>query len=117
MTSEIRQPMARPATIGEYLAARPHMIDTHGRPLRLDDCARCGREHFTVEPCAHEAPCPRCGATASRCRRPSGHEAAAWHAERIDAFDMLCATREAAGLPQVARWPTTTPTLFDWPTA
>lgn len=104
MTSDVRQPMARPATVGEYLAMRPRMIDTHGRPLRLGECARCGREHFTVEPCAHEAPCLRCGATASRCR-PSEHEADAWHAERVAAFEALCAEREAAGLPQVARWP------------
>ena len=91
--------MARPATLGEYLAIRPRMIDTHGRPAILENCASCGRPHFTVEPCAHEAPCPRCGSTASHCRRPSGHDADAWHAERAAAFEALCAERETAGLP------------------
>lgn len=109
--------MPRPRTVGEYLAARPQMIDTHGEPLRLARCASCAREHFTVEPCAAEAPCPRCASTSSRCRRPSGHEADAWHAERAAAFEELCAEREAAGLPQVARWPEVTPALFPWPAA
>jgi hypothetical protein len=39
--------MARPATIGGYLAIRPGMIDTHGRPLELRECARFGRSHIS----------------------------------------------------------------------
>ena len=113
--SGVRQPMPRPRTVGEYVAARSQMIDSHGEPLRLAYCASCAREHFTVEPCAAEAACPRCASTSSRCRRPSGHEADAWHVERAAAFEQLCAAREAAGLPQVARWPEDAPALFPWP--
>lgn len=120
MSAMPRQPMPKPATIDEYRRVRPQMIDTAGRPLVLAPCASCGREHFTVEPCAHEAPCPRCGSTAGRCRRPSGHDAAEWHAERVAVFESLCDEREAAGLPQVARWPEpapadSAPALFEWP--
>jgi hypothetical protein len=113
------QPFPRPSTIAEYLELRPRMIDTHGKPLVLAACPRCAHPHFTVEPCAHEAPCPYCGATGARCRRPSGHDAAAWHDARRAAFEALCAMREAQGLPQVARWPETPadtgtqPTLFE----
>jgi len=103
--AEIRQPVPRPATVDEYQRIRPQLIDTTGRPLVLARCPRCRHEHFTVEPCAAEAPCPRCGSTAARCIRPSGHEADSWHTERVTAFDRLCDARAAAGLPQVARWP------------
>lgn len=102
---EVRQPIVKPATIDEYLAVRHALIDTHRRPLVVVPCAHCGREHFTVEPCAHEVPCPTCGSTASRGRRPSDHDAAAWHTERVNALEALCAQREAAGSPQAARWP------------
>lgn len=117
--SETRQPFPCPDTFEDYLAARPRMIDTHGRALVLEDCTACRREHFTVEPCASAVPCPRCGARASRCRRPSGHDAA-WHAERVAAFWRRCDELERAGLPQVARWPELeaappAPALFDWP--
>lgn len=105
--SDIRQPMPRPTTFAAYLSARPRMVDTHGNLLRSEHCARCAQEHFTVEPCASEAPCPQCGSSASRCRRPSGHDATEWHAARRSAFETLCAEREAAGLPQVALWPET----------
>jgi len=114
---EIRQPVPRPATVGEYLAIRDHLVDTHGNPLRLIDCPGCSRQHFTVEPCAAEVPCPSCGSRTGRCRRPSEHDASEWHADRHAAFEALCSDREAAGIPQVARWPDTpesTP-LFDWP--
>lgn len=100
-----RQPMPRPQTYAEYERARPHMIDTTGRPLELAWCHPCNREHFTVEPHAADAPCPRCKATTGRCIRPSGHEADAWHKGRLDAFHALCDALEAAGHPQVARWP------------
>lgn len=114
-----RQPMPRPATFDEYLRIRPQMIDTTGQPLVLTSCESCKRQHFTVEPCAVEAPCPRCGSAAGRCRRPSGHNAASWHTERVVVFEELCNAREAAGLPQVARWPEPTRpptalTLFEW---
>jgi len=104
-TADVRQPMPKPATDREYEQVKSRMIDTAGRPLVSAFCTRCRHEHFTVEPCAGEAPCPRCGSTASRCRRPSGHDAAAWHGARAAAFEALCASREAAGIPQVARWP------------
>ena len=58
-----RQPMPRPATLDEYLRIRPQMIDTTGAHLVLTSCESCKRQHFTVEPCAAEAPCPRCGST------------------------------------------------------
>lgn len=101
----VRQPMPKPTTYEEYLRLRPSMIDTAGQALELFNCRRCAREHFTVEPCADEAPCPRCGSTAARCHRPSGHDADTWHTSRILAYESLCAEREAAGIPQVARWP------------
>jgi len=99
--------MPRPATVAEYLASRAQMIDSHGRQLVLEYCARCRHEHFTVEPHADEAPCPDCGSKTSRCRRGSGHDAAAWHRRRRDVFEALCVEREAAGLAQVAAWPET----------
>lgn len=108
----IVQPYPRPATIKAYLQIRDQLIDTHGNPLVREPCARCAHTHYTVEPCAHEVPCPVCGSTRARCLRPSEHEAATWHRERQDALEALCAEREAQGLPQVARWPqpaTTTP--------
>lgn len=37
--------------------------------------------------------------------RPSGHDAAVWHASRIAAFDEIRNDREAAGIAQVAVWP------------
>jgi len=113
------QPFPRPNTVAEYLQLRPHMIDTLGNQLVLAPCPDCAHEHFTVEPCASEAPCPDCGATGTRCRRPSGHDAASWHEARREAFEALCAAREALGLPQVARWaetvpaPVVRPTLFE----
>ena len=76
------QPMPKPATWGEYLAVRDRMIDTHGRALISAWCARCRAFHFTVEPCYAEIACPTCGSRAARCRRPSEHEAPAWHHER-----------------------------------
>ena len=70
--STLRQPMPRPQSYAEYERARPHMIDTAGRPLELAWCRPCNREHFTVEPHAADVPCPRCKATAGRSTRPSG---------------------------------------------
>lgn len=99
------QPVPRPATVEEYLAVRPLMVDSHGAPLVTARCGACGVEHFTVEPCAAEVRCPRCGSTAARCRRPSGHDAAAWHSARWVELDRVSSEREARGLPAVARWP------------
>lgn len=101
----ITQPMTRPETWVEFQAVKPRMIDTHGSPLVSEFCAACGANHFTVEPCVSEVPCPDCGSIRARCVRPSEHEAAAWHASRIAAFDRLRDEREAAGLVQVAAWP------------
>lgn len=100
----ITQPMRRPETTAEYEAMKPWMIDTHGKPLISAYCADCRTTHFTVEPCIREVPCPDCGSTTIRCRRPSGHDAA-WHASRVAAFDELRDQRDAAGVPQVAVWP------------
>lgn len=102
------QPMPMPATFEQYCLARPRMIDTAGRPLALSHCPRCRREHFTVEPHADEVPCPVCGSTSARCARPSEWEAASWHRGRTRAFEALCSARQAAGIPQVAPWPTAT---------
>lgn len=102
------QPMPRPATWDQYAAARPSMIDTLGRPLELAFCSACQVEHFTVEPCLAMVPCPQCGSTRSRCVRPSAHEAAGWHAARIEAFDELRDRLEANGIAQVAKWATQT---------
>jgi hypothetical protein len=33
--------------------------------------------------------CPSCGSTRRRCLRPSGHEAAEWHAERVALWENL----------------------------
>jgi len=101
----ITQPMPKPETWAEFQTVKPRMIDTLGRPLVSEFCPGCAVTHFTVEPCVAEVPCPDCGSTKTRCMRPSEHEAAAWHAARIDAFDQLRDEREAAGLPQVAIWP------------
>ncbi len=101
----ITQPMTRPETWDEYLAMKPRMVDTLGRPLVSELCSDCGTKHFTVEPCVSEVPCPECGSTSLRCIRPSEHEAAEWHASRIAAFDQLRDEREAAGIAQVAIWP------------
>lgn len=100
----ITQPIPRPTTRAEYEAAKPSMIDTHGRPLVITMCSACKVEHFTVEPCLSMVPCPRCGSTRSRCMRPSEHEAAEWHAERIEAFDQLRDRLEDQGIAQVAKW-------------
>ena len=101
----ITQPMDRPDTWAEFEAVKPRMIDTLGRPLISEWCSGCGASHFTVEPCVSEVPCPDCGSTRLRCLRPSGHEAAEWHASRIAAFDRVRDEREAAGMAQVALWP------------
>ncbi len=105
----ITQPMPAPRTLAEYEAAKPHMIDTLGRPLVTAWCDTCRIRHFTVEPCASEAPCPTCGSTRSRCMRPSEHEAPSWHRARVARFEALCDQRESEGLPQVARWPAPAP--------
>jgi hypothetical protein len=40
-------------------------------------------DHTTKDVVRIELPaCPECGSTASRCRRPSGHEAQEWHVAR-----------------------------------
>ena len=101
----ITQPMMRPDTWAEFEAVKSRMIDTHGRPLVSEYCSTCGTSHFTVEPCVSEVPCPTCGSTKARCMRPSEHEAAGWHADRVALFDQLRDEREAAVLPQVAVWP------------
>lgn len=101
----ITQIVRKPETWEEYERIRAELIDTHGRSLVRAWCKQCRCEHFTVDPCLAQVPCPRCGSDAVRCRRPSGHEAARWHSERIKAFDRLFGNLEAAGIPQVARWP------------
>jgi hypothetical protein len=106
------QPVLKPSTWGEYLAVRERMIDTHGRPLVIAHCDQCSSSHFTVEPCLSDVACPDCGSTAARCQRPSGHEAAAWHASRINELERITAQREAHGAPAVAPWPASAPTLF-----
>lgn len=98
------QPVPRPATLKEYEQIRHKLIDTHGNPLAREFCASCNHIHYTVEPCAREVPCPSCGSRRARCVRPSEHDNVEWHRARQDAFEALCAEREAAGLPQVARW-------------
>lgn len=106
----IIQPVPRPATVDEYERIKHQLIDTHGNPLVTKDCPACRHSHFTVEPCATEVPCENCGSTRARCLRPSEHESGSgWHKVRRDAFEALCAAREAAGLPQVARWPDARP--------
>lgn len=105
MTADVvYQPFSRPELVADYLEQRGGMIDTHGNPLVNAYCAPCRTEHFTVEPHLAEVPCPTCGSTASRCRRPSGHDTAEWHRSRAEAFWRLCDEREAAGVAQVARW-------------
>lgn len=104
MTERVVQPVPKPATYDEYEKVKPLLIDTTGAPLVNAPCARCGVPHFTVEPHADEVPCPQCGSRRARCVRPSEHEAAEWHAARIQAFDRLRDSREAAGEPQVAPW-------------
>lgn|GEM_PF-4405392 len=39
--------------------------------------------------------CPACGSTRRRCLRPSGHEAAAWHAQRVALWEDLDARTKA----------------------
>lgn len=47
-------------------------------------------DHTTHEVVELELPaCPTCGSTASRCRRPSGHEATEWHVARELVFAPL----------------------------
>lgn len=99
------QPVPAPATWAEYESIRPQLIDTLGRPLVSSWCDRCQCRHFTVDPCVAEVPCPSCGSTRARCVRPSEHEADSWHKERRARFEQLRDEREAAGIPQVARWP------------
>lgn len=103
--SETTQPMPKPATVDEYERIRGELIDTLGNPVVRAWCQKCRCEHFTVDPCVAEVPCPRCDSRAMRSRRPSGHEAGSWHAERVKAFDRLRDEMEAAGMPQVAKWP------------
>ena len=44
-------------------------------------------DHTTHEVVELELPaCPDCGSTASRCKRPSGHEADEWHIAREKIF-------------------------------
>ena len=106
------QPVLKPSTWGEYMAIRDLMIDTHGHPLVVAQCDQCSSSHFTVEPCLSEIACPDCGSTAARCQRPSGHDAAAWHASRQAELERITVEREARGVAVVARWPELTPTLF-----
>lgn len=105
----ITQPMSRPETWAEFEAVKAQMIDTHGNPLVSSFCTACRTNHFTVEPCVSEVPCPDCGSVKTRCIRPSEHDAAEWHVSRIAAFDELRDEREAAGHAQVALWPQGSP--------
>lgn len=100
----IVQPVPRPTTRAEYEAVKSQMVDTLGRPLVIERCAQCRCDHFTVEPHLAEVPCPDCGSTATHCLRGSEHEASEWHKARVEAFDQLRDEREAAGVPQVAKW-------------
>ncbi len=100
----LTQPFPKPATFDEYEKVKPFLIDTAGAPLVSEWCDSCRHAHFTVDPCVSEVPCPRCGSTRLRCVRPSEHEAAAWHHERVEAIDLLRDALEAAGVPQVAPW-------------
>lgn len=99
------QPIPAPTTWAEYELIRPQLVDTLGRPLVSAWCDSCQCRHFTVDPCMAEASCPVCGSTRARCVRPSGHEADSWHKDRRDRFEQLRDEMEAAGIPQVARWP------------
>jgi hypothetical protein len=43
---------------------------------------------IVVDGVTYELPaCPSCGATARRCKRPSGWEAAEWHVSRAELFE------------------------------
>lgn len=100
----VTQTMQAPETLPEFEAIKAELVDTAGRPVVSEYCARCHCRHFTIEPHLDEIPCPRCGSTVKRCWRPSGHEADGWHVERIGLFDAVRDEKEAAGIPQVARW-------------
>lgn len=97
-----RQPMPRPATFDEYLRIRPQMIDTTGQPLVLTSCESCKRQHFTVEPCAVEAPAraaarPPADAGGHPATTPRAGTPSAWPCSRN------CAT--PARPPDCPRWP------------
>lgn len=60
---------------GGDVALTAHYDDAHPTPQRVSAVP----------------PCPVCGATGRRCRRPSGHDADTWHVEREDAMAALVA--------------------------
>lgn len=105
--STVTQPFAAPATWAEFERIKPLLIDTHGNAAVSALCGKCRVRHFTVEPHAADAACPRCGSTAAHCQRPSGHDAAGWHRERVEVFDALRDDLQAQGHPQIAPWATT----------
>lgn len=101
----LRQPMPCPQSYAEYERARPHMIDTAGRPSNSPGAAPATANTSPSNPTPPMCPAPAARPPQGRCTRPSGHEADAWHKDRLDAFYALCDALESAGYPQVARWP------------
>lgn len=106
MSERVQQHVPRPSTAEEYLAICHQLIDTAGRPLARQGVV-CGMQ---LRPLHRRAvlvrvALPQLRLNSQRCHRPSGHEAAGWHQSRVIALDNLSTAREAAGYPQVARWP------------
>lgn len=96
------------------------IIDTEGKRLTRGRCDRCNSFRLGSEPCIRcDFACPACGAQQEqRCRRPSEHQTADWHAARRAAFDKYVDQLEADGFPGLpARWSSTEdpsqPSLLD----
>jgi hypothetical protein len=104
------QPVAAPASAAELQALLDAgvLVDLAGRPLVARRCG-CGRRTLG-ETCPQVIPCRTCGQVGGRpgrpCFRPSGHQAADWHAARVAAAAAVDVERERAGDPTVpASWP------------
>jgi len=102
----VYQPALAPRSHAEHRALRDAgiLIDTAGRPLQYERCAKCGVVTATVDVCIRDVPCPDCGSSAQRCTRPSGHAAATMHAARVTAYNRRVDELEEAGVPVPARW-------------
>lgn len=102
------QPVNPPATRAEFVVLRDtgQLVDLAGKPIRLMDCHLCQGQHLGKEPCHTLIRCPDCHSTARHCHRPSEHEAAGWHAGRIEAMEALIDRLVAEGETRIAApWP------------
>lgn len=102
------QAMPAPTYLAEYrhLLTEGSLVDRAGRPVSGAPCATCDGLVDTLT-CPGSLPCLRCGATVGRRRkRPSGHTADRWHADRArDARQRDDARERAGDLSLLAPWP------------